>query len=198
MNSKAFIFFGRSGCGKGTQAKLLTNYLEKNFDNKVLYLETGAKFREFKEYDNYSSSLTMEVLDHGGLMPEFLPIWLWSDFLVKNFTGNEHLILDGTARRIDEASVLDSAVRFYKIKNPYVIYIDVSYQRSFEMMKGRGRKDDTGEYIKSRLDWFEKDVIPAIEYFEQNNLYTFLKINGEQEIEDVHKDILGKIDFEKK
>ena len=28
MNSKAFIFFGRSGCGKGTQVKLLVDFLK--------------------------------------------------------------------------------------------------------------------------------------------------------------------------
>jgi len=30
MNSQAFIFFGRSGCGKGTQAKLFVEYLKDN------------------------------------------------------------------------------------------------------------------------------------------------------------------------
>jgi len=193
MDPRTFIFFGRSGSGKGTQAHLLADYLEKESDTKALYIETGARFREFKTGDSLSSKLAKEIIEHGDLMPEFLPIWIWSEILVKNYTGKEHLILDGLSRRLDEAPVLDSAMHFYKIKDPYVLYLNISRERARDLMKGRGRNDDTDEYIEHRLDWFEKDVVPAIEYFKENKYYKFIEINGQQSIEDVHKEIIEKI-----
>ena len=48
MNPQTFVFIGRSGCGKGTQAKLLQDVLkEKNPDQEIFYIETGANFRKF-------------------------------------------------------------------------------------------------------------------------------------------------------
>jgi len=193
MEPQAFIFFGRSGSGKGTQAKLLIEYLKGHNGRPVLYVETGQRFREFKNGPTLSSKLTKEVMEHGGLMPEFLPVWIWADYLVNNFTGEEHLVLDGLSRRVDEAPVLDSALKFYKFKNPIVVHMNVSRERAFEMLKGRGRKDDTDEYINNRLDWFEKDVLPAIEYFKEKPEYTFLDIDGGGTIEEIHKELVKRV-----
>src|SRR3989338_9488598 len=129
MKPKAFLIFGRSGSGKGTQANLLKEYLEKETKKKVLYIETGERFREFKNGDSLSSRLAKDIIEHGRLMPEFLPIWIWADFLVKNFTGEEYIITDGLSRRADEAPVLDSAMKFYGIE-PFVICINVSREKA--------------------------------------------------------------------
>lgn len=189
---KTFIFFGRSGSGKGTQARLLEKYLDETTPNDVLYIETGNKFRDFINNKNYTSDLTKSILDTGGLLPEFLPIWIWASEFVKRFTGKEHLILDGLSRRIDEAPILDSTIKFYNIKNPMIIYLNVPRERAFGMLKKRGRVDDTDEYINSRLDWFDEYVIPAIDYFKKSKDYIFLEINGDQSITDTNKEILVK------
>ena len=69
MKPQTFIFFGRSGCGKGTQATLLKEYMEKiDPKNKVLYVETGAKFREFMAKNNYSNGLAKAVIDKKGVV----------------------------------------------------------------------------------------------------------------------------------
>ena len=193
MHPQAFIFFGSSGSGKGTQAKLLTEYLKETTNRGTLYIETGEKFREFKEKENLTSLLVKDIMDHGKLIPEFLPIWIWTDFIIKHFSGNEHLILDGLCRRVDEAPVLTSALKFYGFKNPCVIFLGLTEKVAYERMKGRQRKDDTDEYINSRLAWFQKEVIPAMNYLKNNSYYTFLDINGEQSIEDVHNEIISKI-----
>lgn len=193
MDAKTLVFFGKSGSGKGTQAKLLIDCLEQKTDKKVLYMETGARLRDFASGEGLSNKLTKDVMDHGKLMPEFLPVWIWSDFLLKNYTGNEHMILDGVSRRIHEASILTSAFKFYGIKNPHIVYLNTSRQFSYDLMKARGRKDDTDEYINSRLDWFEKEVMPVIEHFRTDPYYTFLDINGERSIEEVHQDILKQL-----
>jgi adenylate kinase len=193
MRPQTFIFFGKSGSGKGTQARLLGDYLKKIKSNKVLYIETGEGFRQFMETGSHTANLTKQVLADGGLMPVFMPIWLWTDFLVKNYNGTEDLILDGLCRRPAEAPVLDSALKFFGQKNPIIVYINVSNDWAFTRMKARGRKDDTDEYIKSRLEWFEWNVVPSMAYFHEHPDYTFLEINGEQTVEEVHNEIISRL-----
>lgn len=191
---QTFIFFGRSGSGKGTQAGMLKKYLEDKKGVEPIYIETGQKFRNFIDQSNYSAKLTKEVMAQGGLLPDFLPIWIWTTDLVNKFDGARDLILDGLCRRPDEAPVLDSAIKFYKISKPIILFIKTSDTWSFEKLKGRGRSDDSDEYIKSRLSWFDWNVVPAMAYFYNNPDYHFFEINGEQSIEDVHKEIVSKIE----
>lgn len=189
MNSRAILFFGRSGCGKGTQAKLLADVL-KSKGREVIYTETGSKFREFLDTDNYSGKLVGDILRDGKLIPVFLPIWIWTDIFVKNFTGTQDLVLDGLCRRYEESVALDSAFNFYKIEKPNIILMNVSKEWSYTRMMERKRADDIPEKINNRLEWYEKDVVPSIEYFRNKDGYNFIEINGEQSIEDVHKDII--------
>lgn len=193
MSPQTFIFFGKSGSGKGTQAKLLSEYLERTTQAKSLYIETGGGFRDFIQGGSYSAKLTGDVLASGGLLPVFMPVWLWTDMLIKHYDGTQNLVLDGVCRRPTEAPVLDSALKFYNQKNPVVLYINVSDAWSFARMKDRGRKDDTDEYIKSRLNWFEWNVVPAMAYFHEHIDYTFIEVNGEQSVEEVHAEIIAKI-----
>ena len=194
MNSKAFIFFGRSGCGKGTQAKLLADFLKVK-GREVIYIETGNQFREFIKTENYSGKLAGDILRDGRLIPIFLPIWIWTDILVKNFSGDQDLVLDGICRRKEEAIALDSAFDFYKIEKPNIILMNVSKDWSFTRMMERKRLDDSPEKIKNRLDWYEKSVMPSIDYFREKPEYNFIEINGEQSIENVHKDIIKALGF---
>ncbi len=191
---QTFIFFGRSGSGKGTQAEMLRKYMQEKKGVEPIYIETGQKFRNFIDQSNYSAELTKEVMSAGGLLPDFLPIWIWTTDLVNKFDGKRDLILDGLCRRPDEAPVLDSAVKFYKLGKPIVLYVKTSDEWSFARMKERGRKDDSDEYIKSRLKWFDWNVVPAMAYFYDNKDYNFFEINGEQSIEDVHKEIIAKVE----
>ena len=191
---QTFIFFGRSGSGKGTQAEMLKKYLQDQKGLEPIYIETGQKFRNFTDQSNYSAQLTKEVMSTGGLMPVFLPIWLWTTDMVNKFDGKRDLILDGLCRRPDEAPVLDSAIKFFKLEKPIVFYIKTSDAWSFERLKSRGRGDDSDEYIKSRLSWFEWNVLPAMAYFYDNKDYNFFEINGEQTVEEVHKELISKVE----
>lgn len=194
MNTRAILFFGRSGCGKGTQAKLLVEYL-KSQGRDAMYVETGSSLREFIKGDNHASKLAGDILKEGKLIPVFLPIWIWTDILIKKFSGKEDLVLDGLCRRLEESVALDSAFDFYQIEKPSIILMNVSKEWSYERMMERKRADDTPEKIQNRLDWYEKDVMPSIEYFRNKPGYNFVEINGEQTIENVHKDIIKALGY---
>lgn len=194
MQPQTIIFFGPSGSGKGTQAKLLQKVLEeKNPERKILYIETGKRFRELAEGDSFTSKEIKKIVERGELLPEFLPIWVWTGLMMENITGDEHIFMDGLSRQPKEAPVLDSAIKFYKRQNPLVISIEVSDEWATKLLKGRGRNDDTDEEIKKRLAWYKENVVPAIEYFKNNPDYKFISINGEQSIEEVHQEIMEKV-----
>jgi adenylate kinase len=193
MNPKTIIFFGRSGCGKGTQAKLLIKHLE-SFDssNKVVYVETGDGLREFVKKAGLTQNLIANLMSSGALLPAFIPIWVWTNSLI-NLNGKEHLVLDGLSRRVHEAPILDEALKFYNRQNPIVIVLNISKELSKQRLLARGRADDKDEDIDERLAWYETNVIPTIDFFRQNDYYKVVDIDGEQSIEKVNADIIEAI-----
>ena len=193
--STVYLLYGKSGCGKGTQAQLLKERLESQ-GRKVIYVETGKLFRAFSEtHPGFMGDHVKSVIDAGKLMPAFFPVYLWSRAIVDEYTGVEDIILDGVARRIEEASIVDSALDFLEITDRHVVHIDVSDAWVFEHMGKRDRADDTVEGMQKRLSWFTENVMPVIDYFKNNKKYSTTIINGEQTIEQVAGDIkreLGK------
>ncbi len=195
MNLLTVVFMGRSGCGKGTQAKLLVEELaQRDVARPTLYVETGERFRDFLTGNSFSSQLSREIYEHGELQPEFLAVHMWAHELIGKLNGLEHLVLDGTPRKEREALVLDSAFAFYKRKMPTIIHIAVSNEWSRERMRERKRSDDINENeISKRLSWFETDVQPAINWYRTAPGYRFVELNGERPIEDIHADVMQTI-----
>src|SRR3989344_4491684 len=105
----AFIFMGRSGCGKGTQVSLLKTYLASVDNTSVLHVESGPRFRDFILGEKFTNKRSREIYDNDDLQPSFLGCFMWSNVLLENATGNEHIIFDGVARTLVEAKVLETA-----------------------------------------------------------------------------------------
>ena len=53
--------------------------------------------------------------------------------------------------------------------------------------------DINEEEIKRRLNWFETDVIPAVEYFRKYPKYNFVELNGDQPVEAVQQELFSKV-----
>lgn len=195
MELQTVAFYGRSGSGKGTQAVLLKKFLEeRDEEHQTLYFETGKSLREFAEKSKtIAGTYTQNVLNTGSLMPSFLVVCLWANFFVENLEGNEHILLDGFARREQEAHLVEGALRFFDRKNPTIIVLDVSREWAFDRLKERAREDDTDDNIRRRLEWYEENVVPAMNYFKKSDTFTFLTINGELPIADVHQEILREL-----
>ena len=193
MEKQFYILLGRSGSGKGTQAALLKSLLEAKHGNPVMHVTTGGGFRDFIAKDSYASQLARDVNSVGGLQPEFLAVWNWSNIFINTLQGNETVILDGAPRKPFEASILHSAIAFFKYQNPIVIYLDVSESESRQHLAKRGREDDTESQVSSRLSWFETDVLPALDVYYNDPRYKVVHINGNQTIEEVHKEIVDKL-----
>ncbi len=195
---KTFIFIGRSGCGKGSQVeRMMAHYTEKgviNDGNPCLRVETGARFREIALEESYLAKMVQVTIERGERMPDNFAIWNWTGLLFEKFTGTEHLLFDGCPRSLPEAQSLDSFLNFSGRTNPIVVYIDVSREESKRRLLERGRKDDEPEDIDRRLDWFDRDVLPAVEYYRNNPKYNFIELDGEQARDKIHEDLVAKLE----
>lgn len=189
-----FIFAGRSGCGKGTQLKLLQKYLTAQSPTTPQFaFATGDAFRSLFETGSYTAGLAQEITKKGGLQPLFLTIALWGSAFIQNMTPKTHVFIDGYPRVFEEALAVDSALAFYQRPKPIVLNFVVSRESSKARMLGRGRADDTPENIEERLNWYDDKVTPAIEYFRNRKEYIFWDIDGEKSIEDIHADIINRL-----
>ena len=193
MEKQFYIILGRSGSGKGTQAELLKNLLEKK-GSIVTHVTTGGGFRDFIEGNTYASHVSKEINKKGGLQPEFLAVWNWANIFIHTLTGVETVILDGAPRKPFEASILHSAITFFGYSHPVVIYLDVPESESRIHLQKRGREDDLlEEQVSGRMSWFETEVIPALNVYTNDPRYKVYHINGSQTIEEVHQEIVEKL-----
>lgn len=192
-NKTAFIFFGASGSGKGTQAKLLKKYLEENDNRKIAYIETGNRFRTFGDKEGYLPGKISETVNSGGLLPVFLSVWNWGNAFFEQLEDNMHIILDGSPRRQLELPVLESALDFLNYDEVHIISLDVPREILVDRLVNRDRKDDDTDQINRRLDWFMEEVQPMLDYYSENPRYKFHDIDGSKTVEQIQEEILTKI-----
>ena len=183
------IFIGRSGSGKGTQAELLIKRLTTIDSKPVVYLETGRYVRELLKQPTYSGHLAKAASERGERQADFVAVYLWSNFLINNLQGGEHLVFDGTPRSLVEAQALDTAMIFYQCEKPFVIFLNLATAAARERLANRGRHDDDKDGIEKRLAWYERDVEPVIDYYRHHSGYQFISIDGEKSIETIHEEI---------
>ncbi len=190
----AYIFIGQSGSGKGTQAALLERSIEASHPSaSILHFETGNIFRSFIETDSYTAHKTKDVMEQGILPASFIGVHVWSHELIQSYSGQDFVIIDGTPRVAEEVPILLSAAKFYGWST-HVIYIEVGDVWANERLLGRGRADDTVDHErKARLEWFHDNVMPAIELLKSSPSVTFHTVNGERSIEEIHEEIVRKI-----
>ena len=217
MESKIIILLGLPGSGKGTQAELL----KKEFD--FICMGSGSLLRSRKKDDDFTGNKIAGVVDRGDRVPTPVIAKMWMDEFEKyKMEGFKGLIIDGSPRTILEKELIEQALSWYEwAENKKVILVDISVEESVDRLTKRrnckdcgrlipfigefkniekcpdcggelvGREDDNEEGVRSRLEWFKTDVQPVIDYYEQKG--ELLRINGEQGIEDVFKDILEAI-----
>lgn len=217
-NPQIIILLGRSGCGKGTQAKLLI----KEFD--FSYLGSGELLRKRAKKDDFSGRKIKKVMDQGSRIPTPIMFRIWAEKIeeIKDEINKKGLIIDGNPRSLREAELMNDAFEWYEWDNIKVVLIDISDQEAFDRLTKRRicqqcgklipwvgdfktmkvcddcggelitRSDDKPEAIRARLDYYKKDVEPAIGYYKDQG--KLARVDGDKSIEDVYYDVKKAIE----
>jgi len=189
---KTVLFYGMSGAGKGTQARLLVDQLQKK--RGTHFIEVGQMLRDYAaNAGTYGALKVRETIDNGGLVPPSISAYLWSGKLLKSINAKDNVVFDGAARSIDEARLfsktLDWLGREYSI---FILEIDGQVAKERAIARGEDRADDTEEAMQKRLAWFKEDTMPAIEYMQTQGASVY-HIDGSKSIDEVHAEILEKL-----
>jgi adenylate kinase len=195
MQPQTFVFFGIVGSGKGTQVKLLAEFLKKRDGREIVYAYPGAEYRKLAESGSFAGSLVKDSMNRGELQPNFLTDAIFTNILTAELSPEKHLIADGYPRRTAQSEVFEQMMKFFKRDGTKIIYIEVGKEEAMKRNLLRGRADDTREGLEKRFDEYVKNVVPAMEYFKNKPGYETLEIDGEQSVEDVHKDIIKALGF---
>jgi adenylate kinase len=180
-----FIFTGRPGAGKGTQAKILAEKLEARF------ISAGASLRAFAEGDSLPARKVKEDIDSGLLVPYGIMVYIFYSIFLSLKEG-EPVVLDGFARRPIEAEMMTGALTWGD--RPFTVINltipDEVVQQRIDARKGLEQRGDE-ESVQNRLKEYEDHTAKAIQYFCENT--TVIDIDGTQSIEAIAEEIWNKI-----
>lgn len=191
---RTVLFYGMSGAGKGTQAKLLVEKLRTK--RNTHFVDTGQLLRDYvQRAGTYGSAKMKETMTAGGLLPSSISSYMWSGVLLKSVAESDNVIFDGAARSLLEADLFDKTLKWlgrdYSI---IILEIDAETAKHRAAERGEGRADDTADAMAKRLEWFREKTMPAIEHMSEQGANVY-HIDGSPSIEQIHQDILSKLNL---
>lgn len=205
------ILMGPPGAGKGTQAKKIIAEFH------IPHISTGDMFREAIKAGTDLGTLAASYINKGLLVPDEVTIGLVKERLMQDDCTNGFLldgfprtipqaealeklleeihrpitmVIDITAdkealirrisgRRVCKTCAAPYHIEFKPSKEPNVC--DLCHGPLIQ------RKDDTAEVLTERLDAYETQTKPLVNFYKERNLLK--SVDGLQDIEDVFKDI---------
>lgn len=185
---KFISLLGKPGSGKGTQAQML----ESKFPFE--HISTGELLRKRVKKGDFIAKRLHEIMEAGGLVPTASVFQLWMPILEhlrkqKKFKG---LVFDGSPRKVYESQMLDELLQLYDWdKNFKILHLVISDKEALRRLRKRARSDDDRKDVLYRLKVFKKEVAPVISYYKKKG--EVVEVNGEQSLENVHKEILRKL-----
>ncbi len=182
-----FAITGRPGSGKTAQARLLSE--------KTGYklFSPGERYRKIATQESVFGKKIKEIIDSGHLGPYWLSVYLFKEAIL-NIDDTEGIIFEGIGRKEEEAKIFNEVMewlgRDYKVLGVEVDEEEITKRLTLRRDK-ESREDDDPEDIPVRIKEYDAYTLPAIDFFKSVDKY--MKINGEQSIEDVHQEILKSL-----
>lgn len=205
------ILLGPPGCGKGTQAKLLTGKYQ------ISQISTGDILREAVKKGTPLGKEAKAYMDSGKLVPDEVVIGIIEDRF-KQPDCAKGFILDGFPRTVVQAEALGNTLKAMKNKIEHAVSITVDNEELIQRLTGRRtcrscgkmfhvlfnpsqkegicdacsgelyqRDDDKEETIRNRLNVYTSQTAPLIDFYQKKGLLRTIK--GIGKIEDIFKKI---------
>ena len=179
---KHLLFLGAPGAGKGTQAQLISQ------NSAYLHLSTGELLRKEIEMNTSLGREVKDIINRGELVNDELVLKIVRQNLDKD---NKGWILDGYPRNLSQANSLNQVL--IEINQPLevVFYLDIPEEVLIKRLLLRGRKDDSEEAIRTRVNIYKKTTEPLIKYFKELSLLEYIDAN--RDLKTISSDIKRKM-----
>ena len=191
------VIFGAPGAGKGTQAQLLA----EKFD--FLHISTGDLLRQEVALSTPMGLRAKAIMNRGDLVGDDIVVPLLDRALRQRSTlpdpdaavdpwdrerkGEPHrpegCIIDGFPRTVQQAQTLEFLFSKLKRKIDCIIAIDVPrdelVRRIHERAAISGRADDTEEVIRHRIELYDEQTQPVLDYYRVSGMLVTVDGSGE-------------------
>ncbi|WP_293816746.1 adenylate kinase [uncultured Parolsenella sp.] len=199
------VLLGAPGAGKGTQAQKLVE------DYGFAHISTGDLLRAAVKAGTKLGVKAKSYMDEGKLVPDKLVVDLVTERLADDDTL-KGFILDGFPRNTAQAVTLDSALSEMGRNLDAALLVDVKAEVIVKRLSSRRtcrdcgytapagvdkcpacggemyqRDDDKPETIQKRLDVYETQTSPLVEYYRGKGLLKV--VDGDRPVDDVYKDV---------
>jgi adenylate kinase len=207
------VILGKQGAGKGTQAERLAEHFA------ITHISTGDMFREKAAQGTAFGLEAKRYMDAGELVPDEIVMGVIEECLVSGGPLSNGFILDGFPRTLPQARELDRVLAdrpldlAIDLEVPREIVLDRiagrrvcdDCQRVYHVNmppeqpwvcdtcggKVRQRDDDTEEAVERRLELYESETVPIIDYYRGQEL--LVVVDGVGEGEDVFERLVKVI-----
>jgi len=181
MEPRTIFFIGKPGCGKGDQAKLLS----ERTGWKII--SSGNQFRAMAAEDTPIGRKVKTENNAGLLQPHWFASYLFLKALF-SLGGGESVIFDGFNRKVPEAELVKESLEW--LNRPFsILYLKVSDEEIIHRLtlrkKIEGRADD--DAVSKRLEEFRIHTEPVVDIFRAAG--DLIEIDGERTREAIAADI---------
>ena len=180
------LFMGPPGAGKGTQAA----FIVQKYD--IPQISTGDILRDAVEKKTEMGIKAHNFMNAGQLVPDDVVIGIVHDRLQESDVQKGY-ILDGFPRTAAQANALKNMLSQMKQDLDMAINLEVPSdeltQRLLKRAQEQGRSDDTIDVIRKRLETYQQQTLPLINYYENEGLLQTLEGTGS--VSDITKRIVA-------
>ena len=199
------VLLGAPGAGKGTQAqKLVAEY-------GIAHISTGDLLRAAVKAESPLGKKAKGFMDEGKLVPDKLVIDLVKERLAAD-DAQQGFILDGFPRNTAQAVTLDSELAEMSRPLDAALLVAVDFDVIVKRLSSRRtcrscgytgtaadetcprcggemyqRDDDKPETIQNRLDVYESQTAPLIEYYRGHGIIK--EVDGDRPVDEVYADV---------
>jgi adenylate kinase len=153
------LMLGAPGSGKGTHgARVAAHY-------GVPHVSTGALLREQIVAGSELGRTAQPLMARGDLVPDDLILSMVVDRLTNPVPAAGY-VLDGFPRTLPQATAAYEVARAAGLTLDAVVFLEIGHDELIRRLAHRGRTDDTTETIIHRIDVYEEQTLPLLDYYD--------------------------------